>query len=103
MTAKSISIKGAERKFGGCAWKAEKLTSGDLSTCLVFVTEGFARGPDRWAEVSRGRSKRRRFVERATRPKGEKQPVFDKDRDNREGPNGPLWGLNGVAIRIPIS
>ena len=32
MTAKSISIKGAKRKFGGCAWKAEKLTSGDLSS-----------------------------------------------------------------------
>jgi hypothetical protein len=30
MTAKSISIKGTERKFGGCAWKAVELTSGDL-------------------------------------------------------------------------
>ena len=89
MTAKSISIKGAKRKFGGCAWKAEKLTSGDLLTCLEFVTEGVARDPDRLAEVSRGRSKRRRLVERDTRPKGEKQPAFDKDRDNREGPNGP--------------
>jgi hypothetical protein len=29
--AKSVSIKGAKRKFGGCAWKAVKLTSGDLS------------------------------------------------------------------------
>jgi hypothetical protein len=28
--AKSRSIKGAKRKFGGCAWKAVKLTSGDL-------------------------------------------------------------------------
>ena len=30
LTAKSISIKGAERKFGGGARKADELTSGDL-------------------------------------------------------------------------
>jgi hypothetical protein len=30
LTAKSISIKGAERKSGGCARKAVGLTSGDL-------------------------------------------------------------------------
>lgn len=30
LTAKSSSIKDAKRKFGGCAWKAVKLTSGDL-------------------------------------------------------------------------
>ena len=30
MTAKPISIKGAGCKFGGCAWKAVELTSGDL-------------------------------------------------------------------------
>ena len=35
MTAKPISIKGAKRKFGGCARKAVELTSGDLS----WVTE----------------------------------------------------------------
>jgi hypothetical protein len=28
--AKSVSIKSAERKSGGCAWKAVGLTSGDL-------------------------------------------------------------------------
>ena len=28
--AKSISIKGAGCKSGGCAWKAVELTSGDL-------------------------------------------------------------------------
>ncbi len=28
--AKPISIKGAERKFGGCVRKAVELTSGDL-------------------------------------------------------------------------
>ncbi len=31
MAAKSISIKGAGCKFGGCALKAVELTSGDLS------------------------------------------------------------------------
>ena len=30
VTAKSISIKGAERRSGGCASKAVELTSGDL-------------------------------------------------------------------------
>ena len=30
MIAKPISIKDAERKFGGCAWKAIELISGDL-------------------------------------------------------------------------
>jgi hypothetical protein len=30
MTAKSISIKGAGCKSGGCALKADELTSGDL-------------------------------------------------------------------------
>jgi hypothetical protein len=31
LTAKSISIKGAERKSDGCARKAAELTSGDLA------------------------------------------------------------------------
>ena len=30
MTAKSISIKDAQRRSGGCVWKAVVLTSGDL-------------------------------------------------------------------------
>jgi hypothetical protein len=30
LTAKSISIKGAKRRFGGCAQKAAELTPGDL-------------------------------------------------------------------------
>jgi hypothetical protein len=37
MTAKPISIKGAGGKSGGCAWKAIKLTSGDLP--LVVQTQ----------------------------------------------------------------
>jgi hypothetical protein len=42
LTAKSISIKNAERRFGDCARKAAELTSGDL--------------PGK-AEVSRGHSR----------------------------------------------
>ena len=34
LTAKSISIKGAGCKSGGCAWKAVELTSGDLPHVL---------------------------------------------------------------------
>jgi len=30
LTAKSISIQGAKRRSGGCAWKAVELTPGDL-------------------------------------------------------------------------
>ena len=30
MIAKPISIKDAKRKFGGCAWKAIELISGEL-------------------------------------------------------------------------
>jgi hypothetical protein len=99
MTAKSRSIKGAKRKFGGCAWKAETLTSGDLPFCPEFQTERTARSSDQTAEVSRGRSMRRRFVERDTRSKGEKQSVLNESRDNREGPNGSHLGLNGGAIK----
>jgi hypothetical protein len=41
-TAKSISIKGAERRFGGCAWKAVELTSGDLCYCSTPVSGDWA-------------------------------------------------------------
>ena len=34
LTAKSVSIKGAERRSGDCAWKAAEITPGDLS-CVV--------------------------------------------------------------------
>lgn len=56
MTAKSISIKDAKRRSGGCAWKAKKLTSGGLPHVPDSETEEVARLPDRAAEVSRGRS-----------------------------------------------
>ena len=76
MTAKSISIKDAERKSGGCAWKAEKLTSGDLRTCPGIETGPVVRLDDRNAEVSRGHSSGGRQVERDTHPKGEKRPAL---------------------------
>src|ERR1035438_3259115 len=54
-SAKSISIKGAKRRSGGCAQKAAELTPGDLLR-VASATEAVERRPDRGAEVSRGRS-----------------------------------------------
>ena len=56
MIAKSTSIKGAGRKFGGCARKAVELTSGDLPFVCVSGL-GKARAIlTGTAEVSKGRS-----------------------------------------------
>jgi hypothetical protein len=38
LTAKSISIKGAKRRFGDCARNAAELTPGDL-LCVASATE----------------------------------------------------------------
>lgn len=43
MTAKSLSINDAERKSGGCAREAVKLTSGGLSYVSGIGTEQVAR------------------------------------------------------------
>src|SRR5712691_10687023 len=56
LTAKSISIKGAKRRFGDCARKAAELTPGDLLR-VASATEAAERQPDRRAEVSRGQSR----------------------------------------------
>src|SRR6266567_626818 len=56
LTAKSISIKGAKRRFGDCARKAAELTPGDL-LCVAPATEATERRPDRRAEVSRGHNR----------------------------------------------
>ena len=56
LTAKSISIKGAKRRFGDCAQKAAELTPGDLFR-VATATEAVERRPDRGAEVSRGHSR----------------------------------------------
>ena len=63
--AKPISIKGAERKFGGGVRTAVELIAGGL--CRVRRTGlSVSRGAhDRGAEVSRGRSKRGRRSTRA--------------------------------------
>src|SRR6266567_5460668 len=59
LTAKSISIKGAKRRFGDCARKAAELTPGDL-LCVAAATEAVKRHPDRRVEVSIGHSGSRR-------------------------------------------
>jgi hypothetical protein len=56
MTAKSISIKNARRRFGGCVRKAVVLTSGDLGRVPKEGTEGIERDPERDPEVSRWQS-----------------------------------------------
>ena len=71
-TAKPISIKGAERKFGGCAQKAVELTSGDPLQVAAkrLGMERFTLNSA--AEVSSGRSRscsRQRLV-RHSKPKG---------------------------------
>ena len=50
-TAKSTSIKDAERRSGDCARKAVELTPGDLLG-VASATEVVERPPDRRAEVS---------------------------------------------------
>jgi hypothetical protein len=59
LTAKSISIKGAKRRFGDCARKAAELTPGDLFR-VATATEAVARQSERGAEVSKGHSIRQR-------------------------------------------
>jgi hypothetical protein len=56
MPTKSISIKDAGRKSGGCAGKADELTSGGLHR-VPGGTEATERKPDRGAEVSIGHSR----------------------------------------------
>ena len=56
LTTKSISIKDAKRRFGGCARKAVELTPGDLLG-VASATEVAVRRPDRGAEVSIGHSR----------------------------------------------
>jgi hypothetical protein len=56
MATKSISIKAVDCKSGGCVLKVVELTSGDLPFVVGITTEERVTGPDRAAEVSRGRS-----------------------------------------------
>jgi hypothetical protein len=50
--AKSRSIKDAERKSGGCAWKAVELTSGDLRVAAPESGLGKSRGNPNAAQKS---------------------------------------------------
>ena len=52
--AKSISIKGAKRRSGGCAPKAIELTPGDLLRVADKATEAVERPSDRGAESAEG-------------------------------------------------
>jgi len=56
MPTKSISIKDVGCKSGGCAGKADELTSGGLRR-VPRGTEATVRKPDRGAEVSIGHSR----------------------------------------------
>jgi hypothetical protein len=51
LTAKPISIKGAKRRSGDCAWKAAELTPGDLFR-VASATEAVERRPDRAGQKS---------------------------------------------------
>src|SRR5436190_20846237 len=53
LTAKSISIKDAKRRFGDCARKVTELTPGDLFR-VASATAVTVRPPDRGAGVSTG-------------------------------------------------
>lgn len=62
LMAKSRSIKDRDCRFGGCAWKIVRLTSGGLcrveaNACVRASTEEIARSADRGTEVSRGHSR----------------------------------------------
>ena len=72
MTAKSVSIKGTGCKSGGCAPKADELTSRDL--LLVGNT----------------RLRMKRFI-----LTGREKSAEGDNRASDEGPNGPRKGLMG--------
>ena len=87
-TAKPISIKGAWGKFGRCAGKAVKLTSGDLHRVRdsgLGKPRGFLTAVQKSAEGVVPAS------ERSARHSSERRETAgaDRGRDNREGPNGP--------------
>jgi len=54
MIAKPISIKDAKRKFGGCAWKAIELISGELLHVLDSRLRSERSLLTRWQESAEG-------------------------------------------------
>jgi len=89
LTVKPISIKGAERKSGGCARKAARLTSGDLRR-VPAGTERVERLFDRGAEVSSGHSRREQSVHSigTLARKGRNGRARRTGNVAHEGPNG---------------
>jgi hypothetical protein len=92
VTAKPISIKSAERKSGGCAWKAARLTSGDLRRAPQSA-ERAERLSERGAEVSSGRSRREQSVHSigTLARKGRNGRARRTGNVTHEGPNGQEW------------
>ena len=89
-TAKPISIKGPWGKFGRCAGKTVRLTSGDLHRVRDSGLRKPRGSPDRGAEVSRGRSRceqSARSIETLTR-KGRNGQGSQGRKRHAEGPNG---------------
>ncbi len=75
VAAKSISIKSAERRSGGCAWKAVRLTSGGLRRVRDDGLRGAVRFFERGAGVSRGHSRSASATVQSEGPKGAPQGV----------------------------
>ncbi len=80
VAAKSISIKGAERRSGGCAWKAVRLTSGGLRRVRDDGLRGAVRLFERGAGVSRGHSRSVSATGQVEGPKGAPQGVNGRGR-----------------------
>jgi hypothetical protein len=89
LTAKPISIENAERKSGGCAWKAARLTSGDLRRAPRGAGRA-ERLSDRGAEVSSGHSRREQSVHSigTLARKGRNGRARRTGNVAHEGPNG---------------
>jgi hypothetical protein len=103
MTAKSLSINDAERKSGGCAREAVKLTSGGLSHVSGIGTEQVARLVIVRQKSAKGVVSGVGIRGETLVRKGEKRPVSLESVTIREGPNGPRKGLNGAVSTTRIS
>ena len=82
MTAKSVSIKGAKRKSGGCVRKAVGITSGDLSR----VPESGLRKPRGF--LSAGQKSAEGIVGRGTGRRPERSPEGAKWRGEEGATRG---------------
>lgn len=89
MTTKSISIKGANSKSGGCAGKADELTSGDLLCVRQGLGEprGNPNAQQKSAEGIVGREQSVHSIEALYR-KGRNSRTRRTGNDTHEGLNG---------------